>query len=469
MVVGSSPTSAATYTVLNVDSNSDGVKTAEIAEDEEIILPWEMNLAPATKEDYKRDARWFLEHGGFVNPKRIHHRPGPDFAAEITSSEVEAGIRRMVEALRRDNAMARRLVLSFIRKQNERIEAGRVATSEVKNLLKPIRLAMEMNEILVPWKKYSRLVQRGRTKKRDREYRLEEIRLMLPRASLHLQVPLLFMASSGVRVGAFDYLNVGHVRPVFRFEGEIEVPHVGEYPLLEGRTLALPEGAELVCGAMLVYSDESGDEYDTMVSKEAYAKWREYIELRMRAGEKVAGESPAIVTRAGSGRWKSKSIANAVCQLLWNVGLRTEKKKRHEVQMDHGFRKFYDNAMNDHVDKVYVEILMGHGAKVGTVDLGVSKHYDRHLPRPAVEQYLRAMPFLSVDEAYRNELIQARRADEAERAKGQDLRELKLELLSFRDENRELKEQQKRTQETIEALMKHPGLSAFLKEHSVDS
>jgi len=127
------------------------VKTAEIAEEaEEIILPWEMNLAPATKEDYKRDARWFLEHGGFVDPKRIYHRPGPDFAAEITSNEVEAGIRRMAEALRRDNALARRLVLSFIRRQNERIEAGRVATSEVKNLLKPIRLAMEMNEILVP-------------------------------------------------------------------------------------------------------------------------------------------------------------------------------------------------------------------------------------------------------------------------------------------------------------------------------
>lgn len=55
-----------------------------------------------------RDARWFLEHGGFVDPKRIHHRRGPDFATEITSNEVEAGIRRMVEAMRRDNALAKK-------------------------------------------------------------------------------------------------------------------------------------------------------------------------------------------------------------------------------------------------------------------------------------------------------------------------------------------------------------------------
>ncbi|MDE2426847.1 MAG: hypothetical protein KGO96_13180 [Elusimicrobia bacterium] len=42
---------------------------------------------------------------------------------------------------------------------------------------------------------------------------------------------------------------------------------------------------------------------------------------------------------------------------------------------------------------------IGHGSQVhdakGTVNLSVAKHYDRHLPLPAVTQYLRAMPYLT--------------------------------------------------------------------------
>jgi hypothetical protein len=48
--------------------------------DQEIILPWETQLAKATKDYYFRDSKMFLEFGGFANPSRMHHKSGPELA-----------------------------------------------------------------------------------------------------------------------------------------------------------------------------------------------------------------------------------------------------------------------------------------------------------------------------------------------------------------------------------------------------
>ncbi len=431
--------------------------------EDEVILPWEAVKSPHTKEDYKRDARWFLEFAGFADPKKIHHKPGPDFAVKITSKEVEEGMVRLVEAFRKDPAQAKRLVIRFIREYNPLILAKKIGTTETRHRLRPIILACEMNAILLPWKKLMRLIESGRTTKDDREYRLEEIRLMLPRAWIQLQVAILFMCSAGVRVGAFAFLDVEDVRPVYRKAGEVVVPEPGELKLGVNGLHVLPAGAELLCGAMTVYSEEGGDEYDTLIMKEAYQKRAEYLEVRAREGQKITADSPAVVTRRAWEdewlRWKTRGIANAISDLLWSSGLRTEKKRRHEVHMAHGFRKFYDNVAKDYIAEEYVEKLIGHYT-------GTKEHYDRHLPKPAVEQYLRAMPFLSIGEAYRNEAALTQRLEEVEAANEGDLKDMKLELLTLKDEKKGLEERLEKHDRLLEVLLKHPGVAELLKEHS---
>lgn len=426
-----------------------------------VILPWEVRLAPATRYTYFRDSRWFLMFAGYADPKKIRHRPGPSLAYEATRAEIEKGMRSMLLDLRRDEDKARRLALAFIRKQNERIRAGEVGTEELRAILKPIRLAFEMNEILVPWKKYSRLIERGRVTAKDRPYTMEEVRLVLAKASLHMQVPVLFMVSGGLRVGAFDYLDVGDVRPVYSLDGRTVV---AQHDCLCLPSEGLPPGAKLLCGAVRVYSDEFEDEYDALVSKEACVKWRAYLETRVQAGEEVLASSPAIVVRGGARRLKAESIGNTMNDLLWAAGVRKGQRgkvRRHEVQMDHGFRKVFDNVMNDHADKVYVELLIGHGSRVvderGSVDLGVSKHYDRGLPLKAVEQYLLAMPYLSVEEAYRDELLAGRRAAEAVKAKDEDLRELRLQVQELRGENRDFREAVRELRPYMDELRRRRG------------
>ncbi|MDE2040534.1 MAG: hypothetical protein KGO96_13145 [Elusimicrobia bacterium] len=428
--------------------------------DDPLLMPWDAVKSDKTQATYRRDSRWFLLHGGFVDPSRIHHGPGNSVATKITREETERGMRAMLERLRGHDEEARVLALSFVRSHNARIDAKEIGTEEVKQRLKPIRLAFELNEILVPWKKVMRILHQGRVTGKDRPYALEEVRLVLSRASLHLQVPILFMCSSGIRVGAFEYLKVGDVRPVYQLGGELFQPDVGHLSLPSEE---LPKGAKVLCGIVRVYSDELGDEYEGLLSKEAYVRWRAYLETRARAGEQLKKSSPAVVTRDLRRAYTVAGIRNAVNNLLWDVGLRTEKKRRHEVQMDHGFRKVFDNAMNDRVDKVYVEMLIGHGSQVhdakGTVNLSVAKHYDRHLPLPAVTQYLRAMPYLSVDEAYRNELLEAEKASAAVKAKDEDVRELRMQVLELKDENREWREAWKDMKPYVDELRRRRSVS----------
>jgi hypothetical protein len=400
----------------------------ELAE-EEILVPWDAVDSKVTKAIYLREMKRFLEFAGFIDPKVLLHHPGPLAGRPQEHLAIQRGTVEMIKALRVDQQRARALIIQFIRKYNDRIDAGEVSDEELKAVLKPIKLALELNDVLVPWKKYRRIIHRGRTTKRDREYRLDEVRLLLSRASPTLRVAILVMCSSGIRVGAFDYLKVGDILPVFRLDGKMVVPRHGEHPLIEDGTLHLPQGGELLCGIMKVYSEEDKDEYDSLITKEAYLAWKAYIEMRIAFGEKVTAESPAIVTRNGTRQWKADSIRNAISDLLWNVGLRTQKKRRHEVQMDHGFRKFFDNVANDHIDKVYVEILIGHTPQVLNVRLSAMEHYDRHLPSRAIDQYLACMPFLSIDEGYRSEAKLTEKLAKAEGEKDEMVKDLRYDIM----------------------------------------
>jgi hypothetical protein len=248
-----------------------------------------------------------------------------------------------------------------------------------------------------------------------------------------LKVAVLFMASSGIRVGAFSYLNVGNVEPLFDAEDD----------------------KKLACGKILVYAGEGDDEYETLISKEAYLTFQEYIQHRTDSGEKVTKKSPAIAVKrkliGDDGnpiyrRCSPGTIRNSLTRVLWNIGMRKEQRKRHEIQVDHGLRKFFDNVAKDYIEEDYVEKLIGHHT-------GVKQHYDRHLPKPAIERYLKAMPYLSVGEAFRKEAELTQKLEVLEKEKKNEFNELRLKLLERTDETEELKKKQQATEAKLNAVL----------------
>jgi hypothetical protein len=55
------------------------------------------------------------------------------------------------------------------------MEAKEITAATVRNYVKPIKLFCEMNDILIPWKKITRGLPRGRRYADDRAPTLEEI------------------------------------------------------------------------------------------------------------------------------------------------------------------------------------------------------------------------------------------------------------------------------------------------------
>ena len=196
-----------------------------------------------------------------------------------------------------------------------------------------------------------------------------------------------------------------------------------------------------------VYSGEGDAEYETLESKDANQAFQDYMATRRAGGEKIMAESPVIVTRNGARRVEVTTLRSSLGKLFRRAGLRTERKKRHEVQINHGFRKFFDNVAKDHIDEAYVEKLIGHNT-------GTKEHYDRHLPKPLIEEYLVAMPYLSIDEAYRAEAKLSKELEESKKVHSEDFNEVRLQLLETRaqldEERRKREESETRTVELVE-------------------
>jgi hypothetical protein len=163
-------------------------------------------------------------------------------------------------------------LLRFARQTKERVDKGELGPMEVRSRLAPFKKAFDVNGIAIPWKKVTAIFPRYK-RSTDREYRLDGLQLLCSKGALHLRVAMLLMSGSGLRVGAFEYLNVRDIRPVFKAKG-------GDIVQSKEPMQKLPEGATLLCGILTVYAGEGDDQYETVCTKEAYETFQEYLRTR---------------------------------------------------------------------------------------------------------------------------------------------------------------------------------------------
>lgn len=70
-------------------------------------------------------------------------------------------------------------------------------------MISPIKLLCEMNDIIVNWRKISKLLPHSSKNAADEAYSREQIKKMLDFADIRTKIPILFMASSGMCLGGF--------------------------------------------------------------------------------------------------------------------------------------------------------------------------------------------------------------------------------------------------------------------------
>jgi len=238
-----------------------------------------------------------------------------------------------VDNAKRNQKEAQELILKYLLLQKGRALRREISPSTVTGLRKPLKLFLEMNDVTgINWSKVSRLMPRERRYALDRAPTVDELRMILTNSDLRLQAILLVMASSGIRLGAWDYLNIGHVHPIYKDK-------------------------ELVAAKLSVYLGEP-EEYISFLTPEAYRKVEEYIDFRKKYGEKIGPDAPLVRDKwqapshggftgkiTNPKRLDSFGVKRLIEDTLWKLKLRTEKKKRHEFSI-HSIRKFSKHGQN---------------------------------------------------------------------------------------------------------------------------
>lgn len=228
----------------------------------------------------------------------------------------------------------------------------------------------------IDWTYINDFIPQRRKYGEDRAPTLEEIRRIVTTADLRLKCLILFLCSSGARIGSIEYLRW---RDIQGLESD-------------GQKFA----------RVTVYNGEP-ERYDTFITPEAYSHLLEYRNVRESIGEKVIPESHVFVTLANVDEFRPESIKpisvssmkNLLGRHLKRLGMRTvmhEGRGYHsfEFKQAHGFRKFFKTRMEmSGVKPIITEMLMGH-------NLGVSSSYMKPTLGELASEYLKGVDNLTI-------------------------------------------------------------------------
>jgi integrase len=276
-------------------------------------------------------------------------------------------------------------LLRFMSFQHERVRRGEISESTIPNYYKAAKLFCEMNDLVFNWKKITRGMPRVRQATNDRAPTIEEIQRLVEYPDHRIKAIVYTMASSGIRIGAWDYLRWKHVIPMYN------------------NSL----GEEVVAAKLIAYAGDR-EEYYTFISPEAYVSLKEWMEFRASYGEKITQESWLMrdlwqTTNIDYGaklglataprKLKSSGIKRLLERALWEQGIRQPLPngvRRHEWKAAQGFRKFYKSHAEQVMKPINVEITMGH-------DIGLSGSYYKPKEREVLEDYLKATDLLTIN------------------------------------------------------------------------
>ena len=253
----------------------------------------------------------------------------------------------------------------------------RSATSTVAFWRDSLRRFVEINRVGgIDWDYVNQFLPKVKKSGQDRAPTLEEIRRIVSVADLRTKCLILFLVSSGARIGSIDYLR-------WKDFQEVE---------LEGRKMA----------RVTIYAGEP-EEYYSFVSPECWEYLLRYRERREGVGEKVVPLSPVFIMEYDKREFdpadvkpvKVRTLKAQLGVLLGQIGLRTLLVERpnykcYEWKQAHGFRKFFKTRMEvAGVKPLVIETLMGHST-------GVSSSYFKPTEREMLAEYSKGVENLTV-------------------------------------------------------------------------
>ena len=295
------------------------------------------------------------------------------FEEAIKSPETKRLYNIALERFKRDTKVnitkktpAKKLQRKFIEYVIRMKQEGR-SYSSMNNMIAALQKYCEVLDIEINWKKVRGYMPEHTCNHTDKPYTMEELRRLIDIADPRMKAVILFMLSSGCRIGALPVLKVGNLA------------RVGE--LYQVR----------------VYADSVNDAYTTFCSVEAAKAIDVMLDLRKRKGETITEKSPLFRADIDDEVKPASTqvIHQRIYQLLVKAGIRTPSDSRHKRQgtmLTHSFRKIANTAfVKAGVKPVVVEMLLGHTT-------GLQANYLRLTDEELLREYLKAQSLLTISQ-----------------------------------------------------------------------
>lgn len=337
--------------------------------------------------------------------------------AKVTGDSIEEKCVSLYEFAKEINnrkALESKL-MEYVRFQEERISRKEINAGTLRNYIKAVKHFFVMNDVLLNWDKIKKGIPTFTQTSNDRTPEIIEIKTLLAYNDIRIKPIVLTMFSSGIRVGAWNWLKWKNITPIV-IDGVIK------------------------CAKIIVYYGEP-DQYFSFITPEAYQALNDYMNFRKLHGEKIDGESwlmrdqwqkisKAHGHRIGQAGKPKKFDSEGIRRLIydsWKVqGVLTvhdssSTEKHQPFKSSHGFRKFFETQCEMVMKSIDVEILMGHGFS----KRGLKANYYRPSENYLLEQYLKAVDLLTINEE--NKLSNRVRTLEESDRQNQDIINEKLQ------------------------------------------
>jgi integrase len=205
--------------------------------------------SPVTRDVYIRRLRIFFNHIQLLSMDETMETRCNKFAEKSLSNQ----------------RWAFNKILEFLQFQKERVEKEEISPATLRNFVKAIKLFCEMADIDISWKKITRGLPKTKRYADDRAPTLEEIQRIAEYPDRRIRAIVCTMASSGIRLGAWDYLRWGNITPI-------------------------RENGKVVAAKLIVYPGDI-EEYFTFITSEAYFELEKWMTYRKDAGEEINEKS----------------------------------------------------------------------------------------------------------------------------------------------------------------------------------
>ncbi len=291
----------------------------------------------------------------------------------------------------------------------------------IPSIMAPVELFYLMNEKNLNTKRLHKMFPTKTKKAGYGSYTREHIQSMLENTNKRrTKALILFLASSGCRVGVIPELKLKHITDIEN------------------------------CKQILCYA-ESKEEYTTFMTPEASKVFDDYLEERQQDREKLKPESPAFRRTYVLGSFPAETmetgtVRSAITTTSKDVS-RIKTGNRYNIPSLHGLRKYFNVALKSrhNCNLSLCEKMMGH-----SVSIPLDNHYGTFSNEAIFEEYRKSIPELSISKEWKLKEDLTRNKEESKSSKDK----VSEELRSIKEDNVDMKKRFAHMEDILEELSK---------------